>query len=233
VKYANRILVKVDEHLFARHFQTVGLMKTNNMLFQDRISCGVIRLQYDTDLETTITVHLRLKKDMDKNGAESFVSPASKLTASMPPSEAQSKQSNRSNRSSRSTSVLSSIKPIQQQQQPAMVATTLTTSTSSTTVAQIQNVSEHQTIQQQIQTVSEHGHPEVITKTAVTNDHDHIRTKRGGMYFTSPTASFGSVMLGSIVRTKIVLANATNEEVSCVAVSMLYNELFLSNLICI
>jgi hypothetical protein len=45
------------------------------------------------------------------------------------------------------------------------------------------------------------------------SDRMHISSgSRRGLYFENPTAIFGSVMVGSLVRTRIILANASNHE---------------------
>jgi hypothetical protein len=45
------------------------------------------------------------------------------------------------------------------------------------------------------------------------SDRMHISSgSRRGLYFENPTAMFGSVMVGSLVRTRIILANASNHE---------------------
>jgi hypothetical protein len=44
--------------------------------------------------------------------------------------------------------------------------------------------------------------------------HELLQLKKKGLYFRFASTKFGSVVIGSLVRTKIILCNATNHEVS-------------------
>jgi hypothetical protein len=44
--------------------------------------------------------------------------------------------------------------------------------------------------------------------------HELLQLKKKGLYFRFANTKFGSVVIGSLVRTKIILCNATNHEVS-------------------
>lgn len=80
----------------------------------------------------------------------------------------------------------------QQQQQGGNAIKTTTTTTNTTVSVEMNqlNVEDDQQINQEL-----------------------IQSKKRGFYFRFPEMKFGSVMIGSLVRTKIVLCNATNHEV--------------------